>query len=261
MLTVEKISFDRGMGWYGDSKENADLSLFIVMTYGKCLFRINGKKVIAEKGDFLYVPAGSDYYGKSVPTVFHEKLVYFLKIHVNYVTLPLLQKGIGVAAKAGCFDYSVERLRSAAKEWEEDAPYASVRNASVIMETLVLWSRELDRGEPSDICIQHTEKMKAFIGSGYREKVTKELLGDCIGRSPNYAASLFRRMTGQTISEYVHAVRMRTAVYMLTESLLSITEISEYLGYTDVSYFQRLFKRQFGVPPSHYLKERPKGVY
>lgn len=261
MLTIEKINYDRGMDWYGDYSQHEGLSIFVAITYGKCLYRVNGNKTVLEKGDFLYIPAGVQYYGKSVPTVFHEKLVYFLKNNVENVSLPLLKNGQAVSMKAGCFDYCVERLRGAWKEWEENVPYASVRNEAAMMDTLALWSRELDRGEPSDICVQHADRMKAFIGTGYRNKITKEQLGACIGRSPNYAASLFRRMTGQTISEYVHAVRMRTAVYMLTESLLSISEISEYLGYPDVSYFQRLFKRQFGVSPSHYLKERPKAVY
>ena len=33
-------------------------------------------------------------------------------------------------------------------------------------------------------------------------------------------------------------------------------EIAEYLGYADVSYFQRLFKRTFGQPPSYYMQDR-----
>lgn len=260
MLTIERMSLDRGMGWYADRGSCPGLSMFIAVTYGKCLFRLNGEKVIAEKGDFLYIPAGTDYYGKSVPTVFHEKLVYFMKIDEHSVALPLLRLESGVKAKAGCFDYCVERLRTSLKEWDEDVPYAAIRAASIVLETLTLWSRELDRGGPSDVSLQHAEKMKAYIAAGYRDKITKEQLGACIGRSPNHAAALFRQATGQTISEYVHAARMRTAVYMLTESLLNVTEIAEYLGYSDVSYFQRMFKRLVGVPPSHYLKERPKGV-
>ncbi|MNG21412.1 HTH-type transcriptional activator RhaR [compost metagenome] len=84
--------------------------------------------------------------------------------------------------------------------------------------------------------------------------MTKEELGACINRTPNYAASLFRRATGQTISEAVHAARMKTAVYMLTDSLLTVAEISDYLGYRDVSYFQRVFKRTTGRTPSSYAK-------
>lgn len=101
------------------------------------------------------------------------------------------------------------------------------------------------------------ERMKRYIERHYRERVTKEELGDEINKTPNYAAALFKSMTNQTISQYVHDQRMKRAVYLLTESQLSIQEIAEFLGYRDLSYFYRIFKRITGSPPSDLLHERP----
>jgi AraC family transcriptional regulator of arabinose operon len=53
---------------------------------------------------------------------------------------------------------------------------------------------------------------------------------------------------------------MKTAVYMLTESQLMISEIADYLGYNDVSYFYRIFKRSTGSSPSDFLHERSSTV-
>lgn len=84
--------------------------------------------------------------------------------------------------------------------------------------------------------------------------MTKETLADVVGRSPNYAATIFRQVTGQTISDYTHGVRVKTAMYMLEESLLTVEDIADFLGYSDVSYFTRTFKRIAGMPPSAYAQ-------
>jgi len=59
-------------------------------------------------------------------------------------------------------------------------------------------------------------------------------------------------VTGQTISEYVHSIRIKTAIGLLQESELTLEEISEFLGYSDVSYFHKVFRRMTGKKPSEY---------
>lgn len=258
MLSVASFRQYQGMNWYEERKESGGKALFAVVTYGTCIYWVDGDKTIVQRGDFLLIPAGSVYYGKSVPTVFHEQYVLEFTVEAGMEqALPLLGADSAIRSRAGCYELSLERLRTVWKEWNDSLPYAELRAAAFLLDTLSLWSREYERGEESDISLRHADNMKAYIQAHYRTRITKEHLGECIGRSPNHAATLFRRVTGQTISHYVHALRMRTAVYMLTESLLSVAEISEYLGYDDVSYFQRIFKRTAGFTPSHYLKERP----
>lgn len=263
MLSVQNLYHRQGMNLYEEHEARANTAYFIIVTYGKCVYWIGGEKTLAEKGDFLFIPPGTFFYGKSVPTVFHEQFVLELSLDSHTLAwerLPMFASRGYTHAKAGCYELVLEKLRAIWKEWQEALPCSDIRAAALALDALVLWGRELERGEAADISQQHTERMKAYIQEHYRSKISKEHLGECISRSPNHAPTLFRRMTGQTISEYTHGVRMRTASYLLTESLLTVTEIGEYLGYSDVSYFQRIFKRTTGQPPSVYLKERPLQV-
>lgn len=258
MLNILDIRQDQGMNWFEEAAELTKAT-FVVMTYGKCVYWINDHKVILEKGDFLFIPEQCSYYGKCIPTIFHDKLVVqFSPAALEQNRLPLLTTQTWTKSKAGIYDLCLERLKTILKEWNEGLPYADIRASAVLLETFALWARELDRGSVAPDTHNNVERMKQYIATHYREKITKEELAAHIDISPNYAATLFSRVTGQTISAYVHALRVRTAIYMLTESLLTISEISEYLGYRDVSYFQRIFKRTTGNIPSYYLKERPR---
>ncbi|MFD0958996.1 helix-turn-helix domain-containing protein [Paenibacillus chungangensis] len=264
MLSINTINKHQGMNWYEEQfttdssslMNHATYAQLVIMTYGKCLYWLNGEKTLAERGDFLFIPAQLSYYGKSIPTVFHEK--YVIQFNIGRTdAIPLLATPSPKISKPGIYEMCVDRLKMVWKEWQDGTPYASARVEAFLVDTLALWNRELDHSSSSSMkSDNHVVRMKQYIANHYRNKITKIELGDCIGRSPNHAASLFRQGTGQTISQYIHHTRMRTAQYLLRESLLNITEIAEYLGYSEVSYFQRIFKRTFGYPPSVSLTER-----
>lgn len=83
------------------------------------------------------------------------------------------------------------------------------------------------------------------------------------GLSPRYLNSLFKQFTGSSLKGYLIRSKLRKAQHLLTESSLSITEISEFLGYSDIYSFSKLFKQYTGVSPTKYhntiMKTIPNG--
>lgn len=70
--------------------------------------------------------------------------------------------------------------------------------------------------------------------------------------NPNYFCGLFKKAMGMTFTEYVTKCRMDYACDLLKNSNLSIHEISEKVGYDNVYYFNKLFRRIKGMNPSQY---------
>ncbi|OME82242.1 AraC family transcriptional regulator [Paenibacillus sp. FSL A5-0031] len=260
MLAIMDVHQDNGADWYEEG-EGRMLSFHLsLVTYGKCVYWVNEEKVILEKGDLLLIPGHIPYYGKSIPTVVHTKyVVNFCKIATE-CSLPLLQLEEPLKQRLGRFEVIQERLRGVWTQYKEKPPYYELMAEALLTEALVYLNQEKDRGMISSEKHRRVDSMKQYISTHYRERVTKEELGDVINTTPNYAATLFKAVTNQTISEYVHNQRMKTAIYMLTESQLMISEIADYLGYNDVSYFYRIFKRIVGSSPSDFLHERSSTV-
>lgn len=257
MLEHWHLEHHQGTNWQQQITHGGLQFHFYIITYGSCTFQHEAASITADKGDFVLAPQKCSYIEHSAHNGLHQKYsLSFTASPVLLQLLPILRENQWLHSSAGIYERSIELLRPLWKEIGEKQHYSELRIASFLLDTLALWLRELERGELAPASLIHIERMKQYIQTHYRQKVTKDVLADYIRRSPSYAASLFKKGTGQTISEYVHAVRMKTAMYMLSDSLLSITEISEYLGYADVSYFQRLFKRTFGQPPSDFMQER-----
>ncbi len=86
------------------------------------------------------------------------------------------------------------------------------------------------------------------------EKIGLTMVSDTIGISKNYFCSLFKQETGENFLNYVTKIKLQRAKYLLKEKNMRIYEVCNYLGYTDTTYFTKLFKKYFGMTPHEYKK-------
>lgn len=73
--------------------------------------------------------------------------------------------------------------------------------------------------------------------------------------SYKYMAHLFKKEKGVTMQQYHNSVRMDEACKLLCSTLMSIGEIADKLGFSDVLYFSRCFRTYTGKSPSAYRKD------
>lgn len=72
--------------------------------------------------------------------------------------------------------------------------------------------------------------------------------------SPSYLSRIFKRKRGYNITEQVNMVRIEKAKRLLQESDLAIVEAAKRVGFSDRSYFCKVFKKLVGLSPSDYKK-------
>ncbi len=80
------------------------------------------------------------------------------------------------------------------------------------------------------------------------------MLADAAGLTPSYFSALFKKETGETLSDYLVRYRLAIAQRLLKESRLCIAEVAASAGYMDVKYFSRLFKKHMSITPSAFRK-------
>ncbi|MNC35613.1 HTH-type transcriptional regulator YesS [compost metagenome] len=96
--------------------------------------------------------------------------------------------------------------------------------------------------------------MTEYIHKHYAEDITLELLASQLYISKNYLNQLFKKVTGETFTNYVIRVRIEKAKTLLQGGSYLIYEVSEMVGYQNVPYFSTLFKKYCGVSPSELMK-------
>lgn len=73
-----------------------------------------------------------------------------------------------------------------------------------------------------------------------------------LGYSPSSCNRIFQRIYGMSPRQYWSAMQLRETKALLLDHRLTVTEISEQLGYADLGHFSRQFKRWTGVTPRQY---------
>ena len=74
------------------------------------------------------------------------------------------------------------------------------------------------------------------------------------GLSPSYFSRTFRKAMDENFVSYVNRVKIERAVDLLKNGNKSINAIADGLGYTDASYFIKVFKRYTGTTPLSYRR-------
>lgn len=72
--------------------------------------------------------------------------------------------------------------------------------------------------------------------------------------SKSYLSRIFREVTSFTVNEFKNVSRIKKSQQLLASSDYSITEISDVLGFENLTYYERVFKKYSGMSPLKYRK-------
>lgn len=95
---------------------------------------------------------------------------------------------------------------------------------------------------------------KHYIEKNKGVQIKLEELAKSVGFSYTYFSYLFKKETGKTLTEYIQMVRIETAKKLLVEKERNVSEVAELVGYSDIKFFTKQFKKALGVSPNEYRK-------
>jgi two-component system, response regulator YesN len=103
--------------------------------------------------------------------------------------------------------------------------------------------------------LETVEKIRKIIHDRFKESISTSYIAKQVCMSESYVSYLFKKETGDTITEYIEKTRLKKAKELLDLTSLSVKEISSEIGYQDQNYFSRMFKKHEGISPTRYRCE------
>ncbi len=95
-------------------------------------------------------------------------------------------------------------------------------------------------------------EVQDWLFHNFTRDVRVDALAEKAGMSPRTFNRRFRNATGESPLSYLHRLRINVARHLLESDLKSVLEVSQAVGYDDLAFFRRLFRRYTGCSPRAY---------
>lgn len=97
------------------------------------------------------------------------------------------------------------------------------------------------------------ERILAFVRAHFQKSLSLQEIASNASLSPYHLSRVFKEETGHTVMEYVTKVRLEEAKRLLKDPKYNINEVAQAVGYTDSSYFCKVFKKyEGGITPGDF---------
>ncbi len=98
-------------------------------------------------------------------------------------------------------------------------------------------------------------EVQAYIDRHFQDSISLETTALRFFVSKEHLSRVFKTYAGENITDYILRKRMEKAKELIVEQKLAIKSVAQTMGYEDIAYFYRVFKKHFGLTPGELRKE------
>ena len=155
----------------------------------------------------------------------------------------------------GNMDYDNETL-----EGSKYGSFASINDAAnaekaiAHLDSFLLEAKAIISSKSNEISDPNMRMLLDYIEQHYAEPLTLTEMAKRFHFNPSYLSTYFSKHNNEGFSEYLNRIRIEKSMELLDEGEVLISAISGMVGYSDHSYFCKVFKKLTGMSPSSYRK-------
>lgn len=98
------------------------------------------------------------------------------------------------------------------------------------------------------------QKAISYINMNSMNDISLDIVAEYVYLSPSYFSRLFKKEMGINFIDYLNKVRVEESKKYLANEKLPLSEIAHIVGFTDQSYYTKVFKKIEGISPGQYRK-------
>ena len=266
---IPKIDICARKSRYGcELKKIADLHYhdeleFLPVFNGKFLCKVDGVDYIAKAGEIIFINARTPHETYNIDRESSTGLIQFRES--NYINTEI-RKIIKYSVRLQNLESTPVRILNSPElfsvmeeiisECEKKNSAYEIMVRSLILKVIATLYRIgiLSDSEEmfSSPAMQKVLPAITYINQNYSEDINLDDISNMLGFDRSYFCRIFKSATGATFTEYLNFVRVCNAEKKLSKSAESILDISQAVGFSSVSYFNKIFKKYKNCSPSAY---------
>ena len=97
------------------------------------------------------------------------------------------------------------------------------------------------------------KQIKGIVQENYHDSsLNSQRIADMIQMNNAYLGRMFKNSYGRSINDYINTCRLEESMRLLRQTDMSVEEIAQNVGFSNIKYFYVLFKKLTGITPATY---------
>lgn len=238
----------------------------IYLENGLANFSIDGSLYKLVPGQFLFVNCGSIHSGQAVDNpeayaiVFHLRMLFSDEVDIckNKYLIPLQNRKVLVSSFIQDENVKEDICEIIKYFKQKDYGYELMIKGLLFKIIFRLFNNNYVKKDLHDkdfgFKLEKIKTVLDYINSNYSTPLKIEELSKMANLSKFYFCRLFKEITHLTPVDYINKFRIERAVEFIKNTDMSISDIAFEVGFNNISYFIKIFKRYIGVTPLQYKK-------
>ena len=138
--------------------------------------------------------------------------------------------------------------------WVDCSKDADAGNIDFLCEAVLLYSLSKLKPQQKDQS-SVINRMVMLIQKRFSEHdLTVSVIAEELGYSEKYLSSLFKKRIGISFTQYLQEIRLKHAIFLMEEGVVSVKNVALLSGFRDPLYFSRVFSKVYGISPKAYIQ-------
>lgn len=250
-FNIRNLGFDRvGSEWTKPSYSFPEHRIYYI-TKGRAEFRAGFQRIILEPGYLYLIPA---YYltSSSCKEFCEQYFIHFELSSIKYqsiLELMITYQKIKIQNKEQVVHYFKEIIKYYGNQY--DVGHEMIIEGSLLL-LLSPFFNNLTMHDVENISFKSSLE---YIEKNLSHPILLDELAQIEGLSPVYYANKFAKSIGVPLRQYIIRKRLELAQYYLKNTDKHVKEIALDVGYNDIPYFCKLFKKNILMTPKQYRQQ------
>ncbi|SEM60133.1 AraC family transcriptional regulator [Paenibacillus sp. OV219] len=248
---------------------------WIYVKEGRARVQIDASFQLLQKGELAFVNTKQLHSAVAVEPstemisiVFNEALVRGsgLDITEHHYFVPYLQQQLKWPSWMLEADPFIEEMNASfarlVAEFQSKTPGYELLVKAELLRIFGLYFRYAERSADQALALSRIPKQKPYdftqllhtLRERFQEPISVDEAARMVNLSKAHFCKVFKQVTGKTLIEYIHLLRVQEAERLLLDTNYPVTEIAERVGFSNMTYFGRVFKKMRSQAPSEIRK-------
>ncbi len=240
-----KVSNEKGVTIH----KNRPYHGLVLYLHGSSSFCFDdGEDYAVSAGQIIYLPKYSNY------TSLDSDDAVCIAVNFDFISEEKTYDSVLLNVKYGEKYFS--KFEKILNVWEEKACGYQNCCLSILYDIIFNMQQDTKRDYVSSLQKQMVEKAQQYINANIKdETMSVARVAQEIRITPEYLRKLFKAFINVSPVEYIRIKKMELAKTFLESGEIKLSHIPYECGFTDYTYFSKIFKKHFGISPKAYLMQ------